>query len=98
MSESYGPKRCVAFRWSLWLGMVLLLTSACHRRTSRYSAFEDLGVSSYTVNLHTNGKCAVEIGLGYHEGRYTQQGDTLSPTRRACSRDRPPACCSRPVI
>ncbi|RZK21610.1 MAG: hypothetical protein EOO56_11125 [Hymenobacter sp.] len=66
-----------AFRWSLWLGMVLLLASACQSRTRRYGAFENVGVGSYTVNLYTNGECAVEMGLGYHEGRYTQQGDIL---------------------
>ncbi|RZK44461.1 MAG: hypothetical protein EOO61_03735 [Hymenobacter sp.] len=66
-----------AFRWSLGLGMLLLLASACHSRTRRYAAFEDAGVGSYTVNLYTNGEYAVEMGLGYHEGRYTQQGDTL---------------------
>jgi hypothetical protein len=69
-----------AFPWSLGLGLFLLLASACHSRTRRYAAFEDLDVGSYTVNLYTNGECEVEMGLGYHEGRYTQQGDTLRLT------------------
>lgn len=68
------------FLWLLWLSKFLLLTSACTSRTPRYAAFEDLVVGSYTMNLYTNGECEVEMGLGYHEGRYTQQGDTLRLT------------------
>jgi hypothetical protein len=33
-----------------------------------------------TRTLYTNAECAVEMGLGYHAGRYTQQGDTLRLT------------------
>ena len=66
-----------AFPWSLGLGLLLLLAGACNSRPRQYAAFEDLGVGSYTVNLYTNGECEVEMGLGYHEGHYTQQGDTF---------------------
>jgi hypothetical protein len=66
--------------WAVWLGTLLLIASACKSRTLRYAAFEDLIVGSYTVNLYTNGECEVEMGLGYHEGRYTIQGDTLRLT------------------
>lgn len=69
-----------ALPWSLGLGLFLLLASACHSRSRQYAAFEDLGVGSYTVNLYTNGECEVEMGLGYHQGRYTQQDDTLHLT------------------
>jgi len=69
-----------AFLWPMWLGTLLLLASACNSRTTRYAAFEDLVIGSYTVYLYTNGECEVEMGLGYHEGRYTQQGDTLRLT------------------
>ena len=57
-----------------------LLLSGCESRTLRYSAFEDLVVGSYTVRLFTNGECEVEMGLGYHKGRYTLQGDTIRLT------------------
>jgi len=63
----------------LVLAVTLLLTS-CESRTLRYSAFEYLVVGSYTVLLFTNGECKVEMGLGYHDGRYTIQGDTLRIT------------------
>ena len=58
----------------------LLLAPACESRTLRYSAFEDLVVGSYTVRLFTNGECELEMGLGYHKGRYTLQGDTIHLT------------------
>ncbi|MBC6697722.1 hypothetical protein [Hymenobacter sp. BT190] len=59
-----------------------LLLNGCESktRTLRYYAFEDLVVGSYTVNLFTNGECEVEMGAGYHDGRYTIQGDTLRIT------------------
>ena len=57
-----------------------LLLNGCESRKLRYSAFEDLVVGSYTVNLFTNGECEVELGAGYHDGRYTIQGDTLRIT------------------
>lgn len=59
---------------------VTSLLTSCESRTLRYSAFEDLVVGSYTVLLFTNGECKVEMGLGYHDGRYTIQGDTLRIT------------------
>ena len=68
----------------LFLSATLLLNS-CESRTLRYSAFEDLVVGSYTVNLFTNGECEVEMGLGYRDGRYTIQGDTLRITYQADS-------------
>jgi hypothetical protein len=55
----------------------MLLLNGCESRTLRYYAFEDLVIGSYTVNLFTNGECEVEMGAGYHDGRYTIQGDTL---------------------
>ena len=61
------------------LGALLLFTG-CDSRTIQYSAFEDLVVGSYTIRLFTNGECGVEMGLGYHEGRYTLQGDTIRLT------------------
>lgn len=57
-----------------------LLLTGCESRTLRYSAFEDLVVGSYTVLLFTNGECEVEMGLGYRDGRYTIQSDTLRIT------------------
>jgi hypothetical protein len=60
--------------------LATLLLTGCESRTLRYSAFEDLVVGSYTVLLFTNGECEVEMGLGYHDGRYTIQGDTLQIT------------------
>ncbi|GAB3876914.1 hypothetical protein GCM10028824_35660 [Hymenobacter segetis] len=60
--------------------LVLSGVTGCESRALRYSAFEDLVVGSYTVRLFTNGECAVEMGLGYHEGRYTLQGDTIRLT------------------
>lgn len=64
----------------LLLSGALLLLLGCDSRTVRYSAFEDLVVGSYTVRLFTNGECEVEMGLGYHAGRYTLQGDTIRLT------------------
>lgn len=61
---------------AIWLSL-LGLTSACDNRTIHYAAHEDLVVGSHTVTLYTNGECAVEMGIGYHEGQYTLQGDTL---------------------
>jgi hypothetical protein len=58
----------------------LLLLNGCESRTLRYHAFEDLFVGSYTVNLFTNGECEVEMGLGFHNARYTIRGDTLRIT------------------
>ena len=60
--------------------LLLALVSACDTRTTRYAAFDDLVVGSYTVNLYTNGECEVEMGFGYHSGRYTMQGDTICLT------------------
>jgi hypothetical protein len=64
-----------------WLNLpsllLLALVSACDTRTMRYAAFDDLVVGSYTVYLYTNGECEVEMGLGYHPGRYTMKGDTI---------------------
>ncbi len=79
-SEHPASTKRRAFPWLIWLSTFLLLASACNSRIRRYAAFEDLAVGSYTVNLYTNGECEVEMGLGYHEGRYTQQGDTLRLT------------------
>jgi hypothetical protein len=56
---------------------VCLLVSACTTRTTRYAAFEDLVTGSYTVNLYTNGECAVEMGVGFHAGHYSLRGDTI---------------------
>jgi hypothetical protein len=67
-------------RVSILVLSATLLLSSCDSRALRYSAFEDLVVGSYTVRLFTNGECEVEMGLGYHNGRYTQQGDTLRLT------------------
>ena len=39
-------------------------------------------VGSHTVCLFANGECEVEMGLGYHDGRYTMRGDTLRVTYR----------------
>lgn len=57
-----------------------LLLNGCESRTLQYSAFEDLVVGSYTVRLFTNGECEVEMGLGYHDGRYTIRGNTIRLT------------------
>jgi len=57
-----------------------MLVSACETRTIRLAAFEDLMAGSYTVNLYTNGECEVEMGLGYHTGRYALRGDTIQIT------------------
>jgi hypothetical protein len=64
-------------RVSLLALAATLLLNGCESRTLQYAAFEDLLFGSYTVNLFTNGECTVEMGLGYHEGRYRIQGDTL---------------------
>ena len=64
----------------LVLSGCLLLLTGCERRALRYSSFEDLVVGSHTVRLFTNGECEVEMGLGYHEGHYTLQGDTIRLT------------------
>lgn len=79
-SECLASVQRRAFPWSIGLGLLLLLSSACQRETPRYAAFEDLVIGSYTVNLYPNGEFEVEMGLGYHEGRYTQHGDTLCLT------------------
>jgi hypothetical protein len=79
-SECPASVKRRAFPWPLWLGTFLLLASACNSRARRYAAFEDLVVGAYTVNLYTNGECEVEMGLGYHEGHYALQGDTISLT------------------
>ena len=60
--------------------LFIALVSACHTRTIRYAAFDDLVVGSYTVNLYTNGECEVEMGFGYHSGRYILKVDTVSIT------------------
>ncbi len=64
----------------LVLSGALLLVTGCESRALRYSAFEDLTVGSYTIRLFTNGECEVEMGLGYHDGRYTIQKDTVCIT------------------
>lgn len=76
-AECPASRKRRTFLWSVWLGTFWLLASACHSSTKRYAAFENLVVGSYTVDLYPNGECKVEMGLGYHEGRYTLQGDTI---------------------
>ena len=43
----------------------------------KYSAFEDLMVGSKTINLFDNGEFSIELGLGYKNGTYKIENDTI---------------------
>ncbi|MEM6265478.1 MAG: hypothetical protein AAGI38_23450 [Bacteroidota bacterium] len=61
---------------SILIISIIFLTCRDNRQI-KYAGFDDLIVGSETINLYTNGEFDLEIGLGFHEGTYVLQQDSV---------------------
>lgn len=65
------------FQNTFILSCILVLIACQDNRKIKYAGFNDLAIGSQSIYLYENGEFSIELGLGYSNGTYNLNNDTI---------------------